>query len=59
MVLAQKQKYGLMEQDREPEINPHTYGYLISDQEARIYNGAKTASSINGAGKNGKLHVKE
>ena len=38
-----------------PEINPHTYGYLISDKEARIYNGAKTASSINGAGKTGQL----
>ena len=28
-----------------PEINPHTYGYL------RLYNGAKTASSISGGGK--------
>jgi len=27
--------------------------------EARIYNGAKTASSINGAGKTGQLRVKE
>ena len=27
-------------------------------KEARIYNGAKTASSINGAGKTGQLHVK-
>ena len=34
-----------------PEINPCTYGYLIFTKEARIYNGAKTASSINGAGK--------
>ena len=42
-----------------PEINPCTYGYLIFDKEARIYNGAKTASSINGAGKMGQLHVKE
>ena len=25
---------------------------------ARIYNGVKTASSINGAGKTGQLHVK-
>ena len=40
------------------EINPFTYGYLIFDKEARIYNGAKTASSINGAGKTGQLHVK-
>ena len=42
-----------------PEINPCTYGYLILTKEARIYNGAKTASSINHAGKTGQLHVKE
>ena len=28
-------------------------------KDARIYNGAKTASSINGAEKTGQLHVKE
>ena len=28
-------------------------------KEARIYNGAKTASSINVAGQTGQLHVKE
>ena len=39
-----------------PEINPCTYGYLIFE---RIYNKAKTASSINGPGKTGQLHVKE
>ena len=42
-----------------PEINPCTYGYLFLTKEARIYNGAKTASSINGAGKMGQLPVKE
>ena len=43
-----------------PEINPCTYGYLIFfTKEARIYNGAKTASSKNGAGKTGQLHAKE
>ena len=42
-----------------PEINACTYRYLILTKEARIYNGAKTASSINGAGKTGQLHVKE
>ena len=28
-------------------------------KEAKVYNGEKTASSINGAGKTGQLHVKE
>ena len=42
-----------------PEINPCTYGQLICDKEARIYNGEKTVSSISGAGKTGQLHVKE
>jgi len=32
---------------------------LYLTRKARIYNGAKTASSINGAGKTGQLHVKE
>ena len=40
-----------------PEINPCTYGYLIFNKQ--IYNGVKAASSINGAGKTGQLHVKE
>ena len=42
-----------------PEINLCTYGYLIFDKQARLYNGAKTASSVNGAEKTGQLHVKE
>ena len=29
-----------------------------STKEARIYNGTKTASSVNGARKTGQLHVK-
>ena len=33
-------------------------GTLFFTKEARIYNGAKTTSSINGAGKTGQLHVK-
>jgi len=32
MVLEQKQKYRPMEQDKSPEINPCTYGYLIFDK---------------------------
>ena len=57
MVLAQKQKYGSMEQDRKPrEINP---SQLIYDKGGRIYSGEKTSYSISGAGKTGQLHVKE
>ena len=61
MVLAQKQKYRPMEQDRKPRNKPmHApMGTLFLTKEVRIYNGAKTASSISGAGKTGQLHVKE
>ena len=41
------------------EMNPSPMGTLFLTKEAGIYNGAKTASSINGAGKTGQLHVKE
>ena len=34
-------------------------GTWSSTKEARIYNGAKTASSTNGAGKIGQLHGTE
>ena len=33
-------------------------GTLFLTKEAKRYNGAKTASSINGAGKTGQLHIK-
>ena len=46
-----------MEQDRNPEINPMNTLFLT--KEARIYNGAKTASLVNRAGKSGQIHVKE
>ena len=61
MVLAQKQKYRPMEQDRKPRNKPmHApMGTLFLTKEARIYNEAKTASSVSGAGKTGQLHVKQ
>ena len=40
-----------------PEINPSPMGTSFLTKEARIYNGANTASSINGAGKTGQLHM--
>ena len=36
-----------------------TTGTLFLTKEAKIYNWAKTASSINDAGKAGQLHIKE
>ena len=34
-------------------------GTLFLTKDARVYNGAKTASSMNGGGKTGQLHIKE
>ena len=34
-------------------------GTLFLTKETRVYNGAKTTSSINGAGKTGQLHLNE
>jgi len=60
MVLAQKQKYRPMKQDRKPRDKPmYLWVPYFFTKEARIYNGAKTTSSINDAGKTGQLHVKE
>ena len=61
MVLAQKQKYRSMEQNRKPRGKP-TYIYMVTlffIKEARMYNGEKIASSISGAGKIGQLHGKQ
>ena len=41
-----------------PEKTHAPMGTLFLTKEARIYNETKTASSINGAGKTGQLHVK-
>ena len=59
MALAQKQKYRPMKQDRKPRNKPmHLMGTIFLTKEARIYNGAKTTSAVNSAGKTGQLHVK-
>ena len=46
--------------DQWNKIETHApMGTLFLTKEARMYNRAKTASSINGAGKTGQLHIKE
>jgi len=44
--------------NKSKDKNHAPMGTLFLTKESRIYNGAKTASSINGAGKTGQLHVK-
>ena len=60
MGLAQEQKYRPMEQDRKSRNKPmHLWVPYFSQRKQEYTMGAKTASSINGAGKTGQLHVKE
>ena len=58
MVLAQKQNKYQWNKIESLEINMCTYGTLFLTKEARIYNGERTDSSINGAGKTAEIHVK-
>ena len=56
MVLAQKQKYRPMEQDRKLRNKIHArMGSLSLIKEARTYNGEKTMCSVNDAGRIGQL----
>ena len=56
MVLAQKQKYRPMEQDRKQRNKIHAcMGSLSLIKEAGIYSGEKTMSSVNEAGRIGQL----
>jgi hypothetical protein len=44
-----------MEQNRRPEISPHSYIHLIFDKGAKKHIG----SSTNGTGKTGYLHIED
>ena len=59
MVLAQRQKYRLVEQNREPGINTWTYGHLIFDKGGKDIQWKMTTSLTSGAGKTGQPLVKE
>ena len=59
MVLAQKQKYRHMELDRKPRNKPMHLWVPYFWQTRHEYTIGPIASSINGAGKTGQLHIKE
>ena len=60
MVLAQRQKYRPMEQNRKPRDKPmHLWDTLSLTKEARIYNGEKTIALTSGVGKTGQPLIKE
>ena len=59
MVLAKRQKYRSMEQNRKPRDKSTHMDTLALTKEARIYNGVKTISLTSGAGKTGQPLVKE
>ena len=48
-----------MEQERKPEVNPHTYSHLIFDKGGNSIERRKKTSSISGDGETVQLHVKE
>ena len=61
MALAQKQTYGLIEQNREPRNKPtHLWPVNLWEKKARIHNrGKKIVSSASGVGKDGKPHINQ
>ena len=59
MVLAQKQKYRSMEQDRKPRDKTRHLWAPYLWQRKQEYTMEETVSSVSGAGKTEQLHVKE
>ena len=59
VILAQKQKYTPVKEERKLGVNPCTYGLLIYWHRWQEYTmKKKMVSSIIGTGKTGQLHVK-
>ena len=54
MVLAQKQTLRSMEQNREPEMDPQTYGQLIFDKAGKNIQWNKDSLFSKCAGKTGQ-----
>ena len=60
MVLAQRQKYRSMEQNRKPrDKSTHIWMCYLWQRRQKIYNEEKTIFLTSGAGKTGQPHVKE
>ena len=60
VVLAQKQIYGSMEQNKEPKHKPrHLWSISLQQRKQEYKMGKKTVSSLSGAGKIGQLLVNQ
>ena len=59
VVLAQKQIYGSMQQNRDLRNKPIRVWLIIFNKRAKIYNREKTVSSARGVGKDGQTHIKQ
>jgi hypothetical protein len=59
MVLYNDRQVDQWNRIEDPEMNPHTYGHLIFDKEAKTIKWKKRAFSTNGADLTGGYHVEE
>ena len=59
MLLAQKQTHGSMEQNREPEINLHTYGQLVFDKGGKTVQWRKDSLFSMCFWEAGQLHINQ